>query len=111
IQGCILTFVLLAADFRRAPNKLTASWLFSWKVLFIFFLVSLGSYFLIDITGFDVLAELLKKSQFSVGVQKVPQNVIVPLPLNSTLDDFDANTYKTPFFSHKQSTWHYRKFK
>lgn len=110
IQGCILTFVLLAADFHRAPNKLTASWLFSWKVLFICFLLSLGSYVVIDITGFDVLVELLKKSEFSLGIQKVPQNVIVPLPLNCTLDDFDAETFRTPFFSHKQSTWHYKKF-
>lgn len=104
--GSILTFILLAADYHRAPNKKGASRLVSWKAFMIFLLCSFLVYITIDITGYDIFIELLKSSESPVGIQKVPQHVILPHQINHTIDDFNKNIFRTPFFTKKESTWH-----
>lgn len=110
IQASILTFVLFAADYRRAPTKWSASFLLSLKVVSIFCFFTLGIYTLADITGFDALYELFNKTEFFSGIQKLPQNIMKPFQINNTSDDFDASAYRTAFYSKKQATWHNKKF-
>lgn len=104
-QGLLSGFMLFAADFRRAPNTKKSARLLSCKVIIFSGLITVGAFCLIHYGGVDLLAELFKLSKWFLGRQRIPQPVIKPLQLNTTLDDYDTSVFLTPYYAVRKSNW------
>lgn len=104
-QGLLSGFMLFAADFRRAPNTKKSARLLSCKVIIFSGLITVGAFCLIHYGGVDLLAELFKLSKWFLGRQRIPQPVIKPIQLNTTLDDYDTSVFSTPYYAVRKSNW------
>lgn len=104
-QGLISGFMLLVVDFRRAPNSKKSARLVFCKVIVFSGLSTIFAFCLIHYGGIDLLAELFKLSKWVFGRQRIPQPVLHPVHLNTTLDSFDNTVFHTPFFTEKKSDW------
>lgn len=104
-QGLLSGFMLFAADFRRAPNTKKSARLLSCKVILFSGLMTVVAFGLIHYGGVDLLAELVKLSKWFFGSQRIPQPVIQPIQLNSTLDDYDTSIFSTPYYAVRKSNW------